>query len=172
MDVLQAAALLHDVGRADELAGGACHALTGARRAREILAGHPEDQVNAVAEAIRTHRFRDNVKPRTLEARILYDADKLDAIGAVGVARAYAMSGKEGKPLWARVPAAYGGRGRLDGRGDAGRGEHTAVHEFVFKLSRLKDTLFTATAKEMAEARHRFMVAFFERLELEVRGEL
>lgn len=172
MEILEAAVLLHDVARADELAGGPCHALAGAERAREILRGHPAAKVEAVAEAIRTHRYRDNLMPHTLEGRILYDADKLDAIGAVGVARAYMMAGQQGKPLWAEVSEEYAQRGRDVGRGDAERAEHTAVHEFVFKLSRLKDTLFTATARELAEERHRFMAAFFERLALEVKGEL
>lgn len=172
MEVLQAAALLHDIARADELAGGGCHALEGAKRARSILAGHPPERVEAVAEAIRTHRYRDEAKPTTLEARILYDADKLDAIGAVGVARAYAMAGRHGQRLWAEVAESYAARERLAGRGDADRDEHTPVHEFAFKLSRLKDTLFTATARRLAEERHRFMVAFFERLEQEIRGEL
>ena len=172
MPLLEAAALLHDVARADEEAGGPCHAQAGAERARQILAACPAEQVEAVAEAIRTHRYRANLAPRTLEARILYDADKLDAIGAVGVARAFAIAGKHNHLLYAEVSADYAERQRQEGRGDAGNTAHTAVHEFVFKLSRLKDTLFTATAKEIATERHRFMVAFFERLASEVKGEL
>ena len=50
--------------------------------------------------------------------------------------------------------------------------DHTPAHEFAFKLSRIKDVLFTATAKEIAEDRHHFMSDFFLRLEREVRGEL
>ena len=91
MIVLQAATLLHDVARADELRTGVCHAAEGARRAQAILAGHPPAQVEAVAHAIAAHRFRGDVAPATLEARVLYDADKLDAMGAIGIARAYAV---------------------------------------------------------------------------------
>ena len=165
MEVLRAAVLLHDVARAEEERTGVCHAKAGAQRAREILAGHPPRKVEAVAEAIAAHRFRDEVTPRSLEAKVLYDADKLDSIGAIGVARAYALAGKHGQRLWAPVPPDYNGE-------DADPNEHTPVHEFVFKLSRLKDTLFTATAWRIAEGRHRYMVAFFQRLEREVRGEL
>jgi uncharacterized protein len=172
MAVLEAAALLHDVARADEESSGACHAQAGAARARDILRGQSPEQVEAVAGAICTHRFRDNAPPQTLEARILYDADKLDAIGAIGVARAYAMSGKHNKPLWAEVSAQYAERQRTQGRGDATSEGHTAVHEFVFKLSRLRDTLFTDTAKRIAAERHRFMSEFFARLNAEVKGEL
>ena len=172
MEVLEAAALLHDVARPDEVGGVNCHAALGAERARQILAKHPAGKVDQVAEAIRTHRFRDHVAPSTLEGRILYDADKLDSIGAIGVARAYAYGGQHGQALWAEVSAEYAGRGRAAGQGDATRGGHTPAHEFAFKLSRIKDTLFTETARRMAEERHRFMSDFYDRLAKEVRGEL
>ena len=107
MEIVRAAALLHDVARAEEERTGACHAKVGAEQARQILAGHPADKVEAVAQAIASHRFRSNeVVPQTLEAKVLYDADKLDAIGAIGIARAYALadeaSGSGRKPRPAR----------------------------------------------------------------------
>jgi uncharacterized protein len=164
LEIVRAAALLHDVARADEEGSSTCHAQAGAQRAREILQGHPPEKVEAVAQAIATHRFREKSIPQTLEAQVLYDADKLDAMGAIGVARAYAISGQARQRLWGPVPADY--------RGEAqGTPEHTAVHEFVFKLSRLKGTLFTPTAKAIAAERHRYMVKFFARLEREVKGE-
>ena len=164
MEIVRAAALLHDVARPEEESSGACHAQAGAQRAREILQGHPPEKVEAVAHAIAAHRFREKSIPQTLEAQVLYDADKLDAMGAIGVARAYAISGQARQRLWGPVPADY--------RGEAqGTPEHTAVHEFVFKLSRLKRTLFTPTAKAIAAERHRYMVEFFARLEREVKGE-
>ena len=165
LEIVQAAALLHDVARAEEKGSGAWHAQAGAQRAREILQGHPPKKVEAVAQAIATHRFREKSIPQTLEAQVLYDADKLDAIGAIGVARAYAISGQRERRLWGSVLADY--QGEIQDTP-----EHTAVHEFAFKLSRLKDTLFTPTAKAIAEERHRYMVEFFARLEREVKGEL
>jgi len=165
LEIVRAAALLHDVARPGEESGGACHAQAGAQRAREILQGHPPEKVEAVAQAIATHRFRKKSIPQTLEAQVLYDADKLDAIGAIGVARAYAISGQRGRRLWGPAPADY--QGEIQGTP-----EHTAVHEFVFKLSRLKDALFTSTARTIAKERHRYMVEFFTRLEKEVKGEL
>ena len=173
MEILRTAVLLHDVARAAEERGGPCHAEAGAERAREILAGYPVDKVEAVANAIATHRFRNSrTAPQTLEAQILYDADKLDAIGAIGIARAYAIAGHRGQRLWARVPHAYAQRHVGETRGDMADKEHTPVHEYVFKLSRLKDSLFTATARAIATNRHNYMVRFFERLEHEVKGEL
>ena len=163
MEIVRAATLLHDVARAEEERTGACHARMGAERARQILADHPADKVEAVAQAIASHRFRDEVVPQTLEAKVLYDADKLDAIGAIGIARAYALAGRRGQRLWAKTPS-----GSL---AESQSTDHTPVHEFTFKLSQLKDALFTATARQIAEERHRYLVEFFARLEEEVQGK-
>jgi len=172
IEILRAAVLLHDLARVAEDQGGPCHAKAGARRAREILAGHPPEEVEAVAHAIATHRFRRSAAPQTLEAKILYDADKLDAIGAIGIARAYAIAGRHSQRLWAEVPEDFARRSAEVARGDVANTGHTPVHEYVFKLSKLRDSLFTATARAIAEERHEYMARFFERLEREVRGEL
>lgn len=172
IEILRTAVLLHDVARVAEDQGGPCHAKAGARRAREILAGHPPEKVKAVAHAIATHRFRRSAVPQTLEAQVLYDADKLDAIGAIGVARAYAIAGRHAQRLWAEVPEGLCQRSAEVARGDVANTGHTPVHEFAFKLARLKDSLFTPSARRIAEERHEYMTRFFERLEREVRGEL
>ena len=128
----------------------------------------------AAAQAIAAHRFRQGTPPATLEARVLYDADKLDAIGAIGVARAYAIAGVCGQRLWADVAPDYLANKLAAGPHAAHdlTAAHTPVHEMVFKLARLKDTLSTPTARAIAEERHRFMLEFFARLEQEVKGEL
>ena len=172
IEILRTAVLLHDVARVAEDQGGPCHAKAGAQRAREILAGHPPEKVKAVAHAIATHRFRRSAVPQTLEAKVLYDADKLDAIGAIGVARAYAIAGRHAQRLWADVPEGFSQRSAEVARGDVRNTGHTPAHEYVFKLSKLRDSLFTATARAIAEERHEYMARFFERLEREVRGEL
>ena len=172
MAVLRAAVLLHDVARAAERAGGPCHARAGAERAREILHGQEPAVVEAVAEAVASHRFRGGEQPCSLEARVLFDADKLDAIGAIGIARAYAIAGALGQRLWGEVPARYAARAPIEGRADHVAREHTPVHEYAFKLVRLRDSLFTPTARQIAAGRHAFMEAFFERLGKEVEGKL
>ncbi|MFH1086804.1 MAG: HD domain-containing protein [Chloroflexota bacterium] len=170
LTILQAAALLHDVGRAEELRTGRSHALVGAERAREILANYTAEQVERVAEAIAQHRFRDPRAPSSLEAQVLFDADKLDALGAIGVARAYAAAGTMGQRLWAPVQEGYSDRPPHAGAGDLVAAGHTPVHEFRFKLVRLKDQMYTNAGRRLAVERHRFMVAFFEELEDEVKG--
>jgi len=159
MEIIQAAALLHDVGREWAEAHGLDHAAFAANRAREILADRPHAcntgcvqhaaQVEAITHAIAAHRFRTRPDPATLEAQVLFDADKLDAIGAIGIARAFAYGGAHGQQLWAPVESI----------------------EFVVKLSRIKERLFTQTGRAIAEERHAYMVAFFNRLNDEVQGK-
>ena len=163
LEIVRAATLLHDVarGQGDRLV--ADHAHAGAEFARQVLAGHPPEKVEAVAHAVAAHRFRSGPAPQTLEARVLHDADKLDAIGAIGVARAFAFGGYEGQRLWADVPPEYR-------ESQATRHEHTPIHEYQIKLSKIKDRLLTESARRLAEERHTFMVGFFAQLDREVRG--
>lgn len=154
-DILRTAVLLHDVARADQNRTGVDHAAEGARRARTILAGESPDFIDAVSDAIATHRFRVAKPPQSIEAKILYDADKLDAIGAVGVARVFAFAGHKNNPLWA----------------EDGSGKHSPLQEYRRKLIKLKDKLLTQSAKEIAENRHIFMVNFFEQMTAEIGGQ-
>ncbi len=165
-DVVQAAALLHDIGLDEGRAG---HETSAANRAKEILhtRGYDEAFCSNVAHAIEAHRFRSGPTPQTLEAKVLFDADKLDAIGAIGVARAFAFGAHRGQKLWGEVPPDY--VDQMDGV-EAGPHQHTAIHEFHVKLSKIKDRMFTATGKQIAAERHAFMVKFYEQLDLEVKG--
>ncbi len=165
VDVVVAAAWLHDLPSE----GRENHAKEAAARAKHILEENtdwPPERIENAVHAVRAHRFRDrSVMPRTLEAKVLYDADKLDAIGAIGVARAFAYAGLHGERLWAVPPSEVD----LAAPVPEGR-DYTPVHELVYKLSRIKSTLYTATARRIAEDRHAFMLAFFGRLQAEVEG--
>ncbi len=169
VQIVRTAALLHDWGRAEATAGQADHAAEAAGRARTLLQGADPSWVEAVVHAIAAHRFRSQPDPQTLEAQVLFDADKLDAIGAIGVARAYAYGGAHQQRLWAPVEAVDVARWEAEGDD---LDQHTPVHEFMVKLSRLKERLYTRTGKAIAEERHQYMADFFHRLDAEVRGEL
>jgi uncharacterized protein len=162
-EIVSTAVLLHDIARGRRERPDVDHAQAGADMARRLLAGHPPEKVEAVAYAIAAHRFRTGPTPTTLEAKVLYDADKLDAIGAIGVARAFAYGGHQGQRLWAQVGDDYR-------EGTAAPGEHTPVHEYTIKLRKIEDRLLTETGRRLAKERHAFMVAFFDRLEHEVHG--
>jgi uncharacterized protein len=101
--------------------------------------------------------------PQTLEAKILYDADKLDSIGAVGIGRAFLFAGQTGA--------------KLHNESDVDilackpySKEDTAYREFKFKMSKIKDRMLTPEGKRLATERHNFMEVFFERLERETKG--
>jgi uncharacterized protein len=167
--VVRTAALLHDVGESE---GREDHHLRGAAKARALLAGEPAAFVDAVAHAIEAHRFRAEPAPATLEAQVLSDADKLDAIGAIGVARAYAYAGSHDTALWKLSwREIAGGRGDAVRSPDALGGDYTPVHEFVYKLDRIPDRLYTASARAIAAERQRFMREFFDRLDEEAMGK-
>ena len=166
--VLKLAALLHDIGREEEdrTNGRVCHGRSGAALAKRLLERHGlgRDAIRAVVHCIRTHRFRKGAVPQTLEARILFDADKLDSIGAVGIGRAFLFAGEIGarlhdKTIDVRKTKPY-------------TREDTAYREFLVKLGRLKDRITTREGKRIAAERHRFMAAFFERLNKETDGVL
>jgi uncharacterized protein len=169
LDVVRTAALLHDVAESQDREA---HHVLGAQRARELLTGEPPAFVDAVAHCIEAHRFRHDPQPQTLEAQVLSDADKLDSIGAIGVARAFAYGEAAGTALW-RKPLGEIEREDVDARrGPEELGEgYTPSHEFVFKLDRIPERLRTRVAREMAEERRRFMRLFFERLDREALGE-
>lgn len=162
LEIVQAAVLLHDIARGEDEAKHGDHAALAAQRARAILHGQPPERIEAVCQAIATHRFRAGPPPATLEARVLFDADKLDAIGAVGIARAFAYAGQHGQRLGTQTELSAEVHDPS---------EHTPLHEFQHKLIHLRERMTTATGRALAEERHAFMQAFFERLAAEMRGE-
>lgn len=153
--VVRAAALLHDVRRGEN-----DHAAASAAFARRWLSeqGAPPEFIEAVAHAIEAHRFRETRAARTLEARALFDADKLDALGIIGLARLFAYSGAHRHPLWMPV---------REEEGDAG----SAAHEFFHKIRFLPERMQTETGRRWAEVRLERMRKAIEWLEMEMRGE-
>ncbi len=160
--ILQAAAILHDI--AIPASGRKDHAKESAKIAENILKkiDFPEKSVKRVLCTIKTHRFSDKKPPNTVEAKILQDADRLDAIGAIGIARCFAFGGREERALYdeTEVPDEY----------DPER-EVSSLTHIKEKLLKIKDSLHTATAKRIAEERHQFTIEFIKRLTLEIQGE-
>ncbi len=167
MVVLSAAAYLHDIGRPfqDRSRGRVCHARKGAEMAGEILRPLPfaEGQRATILAAIRSHRFRGDHRPRSVEAKVLFDADKLDAIGAVGVARAFLFAGEVGAQL--HNPGVDPTKTRPYSKDDTG------FREFKLKLVKVRDRILTRTGKRIAGDRHRYMVDFFNRFQEEYEGK-
>ncbi len=169
VEIVRIAALLHDMADARE-----AHHLEGARQARALLAGYPPKMIDAVAHCIEAHRFSQPPEPQTLEAQCLNDADKLDAIGAMGVARAFAFAGAHGNRLWSHpleeLERMIGPDRETYRQRHGGAYDYTPSHEFICKLESLSKSMYTATARELARERHAFMRAFFQRLDEEALG--
>lgn len=163
-DILIAACLLHDVGRPEQLADPqVCHAQVGAQKAYGFLLekGFTSDFAERVRSCIRTHRFRKAMPPESLEAKILFDADKLDVTGAMGIARTLMYRGAVTEPLYAVRPDG----GICDGS-DAQ--ERSFFREYTFKLERLYDRFYTVKGAAMAKQRQAAAVAFRDALYREI----
>ena len=159
-DVLIGACLLHDIGRQEQFADpSVCHAEAGAEKGYRFLLeqGFSEDYAQHVRSCILTHRFRKNRKPESLEARILFDADKLDVVGTMGIARTLVYNGTLAEPLYSLLP---------DGNISSGENDDqpSFFHEYKFKLERMYDHFYTRTAAVMAQQRKKSAVDFYENL--------
>lgn len=172
LEIVHAAALLHD-SRGSAPGGSGVerleHHITSAQFAGEVLQqeGWPEERIQAVQHCIRAHRFRYNgEKPQTLEAKVLFDADKLDVLGAIGAARTIAYAALDGKPSYTEPSEQF----IQTGKEEPGE-QHSSYHEYLFKLSKVKALIFTDSGKKLAETRHAFLVQFYEELQAECRGE-
>ena len=158
--VVRTAALFHDFARPEELAsdGKQDHAQLGADLVRIELEqlGCEPDFVNHVTSCIRTHRYRGKLIPETLEAKIVYDADKLDSTGAFGIARAFHFAGRIGACLHNTAEEAV--------NSDAYGKNDSAYREYLVKLRHLPGKMLTESGRELAKERAVFMDEFFSRL--------
>ena len=143
LEILKIASLLHDIARSG---GRGNHAVKSAGEAERILLGLglQRAKVSEIVNVIKTHRFKTREKPLSLEAKVLSDADKLDAMGAIGVYRA----------------SAFGGETLRSFQGTIGH--------FDEKLLKLKDRMYSATAKKLAKKRHKFMLVYLNQIEKEI----
>ena len=166
MEILKLAAILHDIGRKyeDECSGRICHAEKGAVLAKNLL--HKlkvaKEKIDKIIHCVETHRFRGKKIPISKEAKILFDADKLDSIGAIGIGRAFLFAGEIGAKL----------HNKKINKTTAYTKEDTAYREYMFKLRKVIKRMVTKEGKRIAKGRHAFMINFFNRFNQEVDGKL
>ena len=141
MDALIPAAILHDIGQPHDN-----HANHSGVMAREILQEYGYSKIDEIVHAIAVHSFSAGGEAKTIEAQILSDVDKLDAMGAIGVYRT-AQYGIENTCT-------------LD----------EFIEHFHEKLLKLKDLLYTGEAKKLAEKRHKYMLLYLDQLNKELKG--
>jgi uncharacterized protein len=165
--VCRLAAWLHDV--ADYKIAG--DDITGLRRVRSWLDTHVADSsvTGHVMEIIESISFAGGSRPpmRTLEGRVVQDADRLDAIGAIGIARAFSFGGSRGRAMYdpEQPPETYfpSKEAYRDSRG-------STINHFYEKLLLLKDRMNTPRARQLAADRHRYLEAFLEEFMEEWQG--
>jgi uncharacterized protein len=175
LPVIWAAVALHDIGQERERRDGGDHALIGAALAAELLKNSPfpQEYIPAVQQAIQEHRMTGGIIPQTLEARILYDADKLDCLGAIGIGRLYCITGRYNQKVYAPIPEDI--VEPIDPqliRNLRRRPDYSPYIEFQLLFGNLPDRMTTNTGRELAHERYTYMQEFFSRLQQEVEGEL
>jgi uncharacterized protein len=159
-DVLIASCLLHDIGREEQFRNpNICHAEIGGVMARDYLIKNnwPENNAEQVNKCISSHRFRKNNIPETIEAKILFDSDKLDAIGCLGIARTLMYKGHAKSKLYElRNGNICLGNDKTD--------DETFFKEYNFKLRKLYDKFYTEEAQDLASKQKEHAQYFFDEL--------
>ncbi len=162
--LIELAALLHDVDDT-KLFHTENYANARTFMAREGVASNTAETVCGIIAEV-SFKGKDSVTPATLEGKIVQDADRLDAIGAIGIARAFAFGGSRGRPLYDPEEAPRAGMTAEEYRAHAG----TTVNHFYEKLLLLKDLMNTQTARQLAAARHECMEKFLREFLAEWEG--
>ncbi|EHI99271.1 metal dependent phosphohydrolase [Clostridium sp. DL-VIII] len=176
LEILIPAALLHDIARVEESndkTGEIDHAVLGSVVAENILRKleYEEEKIEKIKHCITSHRFRTGNEPNTIEAKILFDSDKLDIIGASGIARTFMLAGQFGQRLTVDeelndyIKSNTVENGRLK---DVSK--HTPFIEYEVKFKKIPDKLYTEKAREIGKERLGFMNEYFNRLKLEIKG--
>ena len=163
-DILIVSCLLHDIGRKEQFENpNLCHAMVGGEKAYSFLVEHDFDEAFAeqVKKCIQSHRYRKSNPPETVEAKILFDADKLDVVGAIGIARTLVYKGTVSESLYSRLP---------DGSISSGEGDDTPsfFQEYKYKLEKLYDRFYTERGGELARERQSAAVEFYNNMFKEV----
>jgi len=165
-DVLIASCLLHDIGREEQFKNEKiCHAEIGGIMAKDFLLKNnwSEQDSNHVKNCISTHRFRGNNVPETLEAKILFDSDKLDVTGCLGIARTLMYKGIVGNNL-------YELKNDKICLGEDKNDDDTFFKEYNFKLKNLYDKFYTEEASEMAKKEKERAQLFYNSLADQIKG--
>jgi uncharacterized protein len=170
-----AAVALHDIGQERERRNGGDHALIGAELAAELLAhtAFPQHAISGVQQAIREHRMTGGALPQSMEGRILYDADKLDCLGAIGIGRLYCITGRYNQKIYAPVPPdVVEPVDPLSVRTLRRRPDYSPSIEFELLFGDLPERMTTNSGRLLAQERYAYMQGFFTRLQKEALGEL
>ncbi len=175
--VLIIATILHDIARSEEdndPTGSIDHAILGAKMAKTILKKYQysSEFINQVTHCVRSHRTRTSIKPKSIEAKILFDADKLDIVGAIGISRMFMMAGELNQEIYSWKPDTS-----LDIKCDNSifsiskietKSKHSPNLEFELKIKKIPELLHFPFSREIAKKRIGFMEIYFGTLKKEL----
>jgi uncharacterized protein len=166
LEILEIAALLHDIWRPKEFETKweICHAEYWSQLAKQFLQDiwFDDEKTDKITYCIATHRLKKWEQPETLEAKILFDADKLDCIWAVWIWRAFMCAAE----IWSKL---HNDKWTNIENTKEYSKDDTAYREYILNLRKVKDKMFTETWKRLAEKRHNLMEVFFDELLQETR---
>ena len=160
-DVLITSCLLHDIARNKQFKDKTlCHAIEGGIMAYDFLKkeGYNEDFCNHVKQCITTHRFRSDNEPKSMEAKILFDSDKLDVMGALGISRTLMYGGKLNRPLYL-----LDSNNQIDYNSNL-EAKETFLGEYNYKLKNVCKKFYTKEAKLLAKKQNKIQTKFYEDL--------
>jgi len=163
LKVVRASAYLHDTGRPDEFYDRKIdHAERSAEYAWGVLKGLGWDHhdIGSVCTAIKNHRYRNGAVPESLEGKVLQDADRIDALGAIGLVRLFTYGGARNRPDYERTDPFCRSRPPAD--------DDYSMDHIYEKLFKLPNTLHTQTAVKVADERVVFMRIFLDQLEKDI----
>lgn len=163
LEIVIPAVWLHDcytVSKKSELRKKA--STLSAEKAEKLLLdwGYPQDNIQAIKHAIAAHSYSANIMPETLEAKIVQDADRIDSIGAIGVARMMMTGGKMDCTLYNEQDPFCSDREPQD--------RQWTLDHFYSKLLKLNSGFHTQAAQKEAQRRHDYMLEFLRQLESEI----
>ena len=179
LEILKTATLLHDIARVkedDDATGKTCHAEESAKMSKEILEGlgYGEEKIKKIQHCILAHRYKNNIKPESIEAKILFDADKLDSLGALVIIRAGMWMGRHECSIFPKMSLKKYIKLNLVGGKATGRIKDASLHNIFYeheiKDKKLPGLMHTKTAKRIAKERLNFTDMFLERLKKEAKG--
>lgn len=180
LEVIKIAVLLHDIGSGKEMSdptGQTDHAIEGAKMAKQILEqlNYPKDKIKHIQDCIISHRYRTGNKPQSKEVEIVFDADKLETVGAIGIARVFSWIGRNNAHIYRKVDINKYTKENLGGEINGriqDKTKHSPQINWETKDKHILKFLYTDQAKQIAKDRLEFSEKFLERLENEIKGEL
>ncbi|MFZ2193014.1 MAG: HD domain-containing protein [Candidatus Moraniibacteriota bacterium] len=181
LDVLKSATLLHDIARVKEdndKSGKTCHAMESANMSEKILISlnYPKDKIEKIKKCILSHRYKTESRAQTIEEKILFDADKLDSLGAIVIMRAGMWLGRNNANIFPKMTLEKYIKENLVGGKINGRikdaSKHCIYYEHEIKNKKLPGAMHTKSGKKIAKERLKFLDKFLDRLKKEAEGIL